>query len=89
MTIIQALTQKYPYPWRKSMRYRFYNVLGVLFPRLWCGRCRSFSRTVERRRMNTQYPEPESNYTTTCLSCFEEIEEEWDSLWDEYYAGRF
>lgn len=91
MPIIKALTQKYPfsYSWREVLRYRYHNILAILFPRWWCGRCRSFSRTVDRRHMHTCYPDPESNYTTTCISCFEEIEEEWDSLWEEYYGSRF
>lgn len=85
MKITEALFAEYPrsYRWCEKMRYRFYNVLEVLFPRLWCGRCHSFSRTVDRRHMNTMYCEKELNYTTTCLPCFEEIEEDWQAMWDE------
>lgn len=50
-----------------------------------CGRWFKYPR---RRRQSTQYHDEESNYVTCCSDCFEEVEEHWAELWDEYYSGR-
>lgn len=84
-----GVKHSFRYGWREELRYKVYALLEFMFPRWWCGRCRTFSLTVARRHMNTCYHDEESNYATTCLPCFEEIEDDWQAMWDEYWAGRF
>jgi len=43
-------------------------------------------KSVERRRMNTAYINDESNYLTSCRSCFLRSEEYWKEQWDDYYS---
>lgn len=55
----------------------------------YCPYCdRWFQRGVKRRRQSTAYEDDESNYVTVCAVCFEEIEENWAAMWDEYWASR-
>lgn len=52
-----------------------------------CPCCEQESDTVEKRRMNTQYQDPESNWMTSCLECFEISEEHWAYMWAEYWRS--
>ena len=53
-----------------------------------CLKCEQESETVQRRRQSTAYVDEESNWVTVCNDCFEEIEECWKELWEQYYGGR-
>lgn len=53
-----------------------------------CQQCEQESTTVERRRQNTAYADEESNWVTVCEKCFEKIQENWEEMWEDYYAGR-
>lgn len=53
-----------------------------------CPRCNKYSFSVAHRRQNTAYTDDEQNFVNTCLPCFEEIEKEWEEMWDEYWRGR-
>lgn len=55
------------------------NELGVC---LSCGRV----RILRRRRMNTMYHDDEDNFATTCLECFDRIQELWAEEWAELNA---
>lgn len=52
-----------------------------------CPVCESFCHSVKRRRMNTAYNEPESNFMLSCLSCFDLSELDWGERWAEYRSG--
>ena len=54
----------------------------------YCGMCNRWFVYPKRRRMNTMYENEESNYCNVCEVCFEEIEDYWKELWDEYNSGR-
>lgn len=43
---------------------------------------------VERRQLNTQYANEESNFITSCLSCFEDCWNMYEDRWAEYYDGQ-
>lgn len=43
---------------------------------------------VERRRLNTQYHDDESNYMTSCISCYQEMYDYYEELWADYYSSR-
>ncbi len=89
--LVSALTDKYPayFGKREVLRYRLYLIAAILFPRWFCGHCRRFTLTIERRRQNTAYADTEMNYITCCEKCFAEAEVEWAERWDEYYSSRF
>ena len=52
-----------------------------------CPCCERYQQGVERRRMNTNYVEAESNFMTSCEECFEDSEAHWSEMWREYYSG--
>ena len=62
------------------------NIVRRLFG--YCPGCGRWFKYPRRRRQSTQYHDEESNYVTCCSDCFEEVEEYWAELWDEYYSGR-
>lgn len=62
------------------------NIVRRLFG--YCPGCGRWFKYPRRRRQSTQYYDEESNYVTCCSDCFEEVEEHWAELWDEYYLGR-
>ena len=51
-----------------------------------CQYCNCKDGTIEKRRMMCRYPDDEQNFMTSCLKCFEESEERWADLFEEYYA---
>lgn len=54
----------------------------------WCLQFpRYISFTVKRRRLNTAYVDEESNYLTSCLSCYWETVDYYQDLWDDYYSS--
>lgn len=79
---------KFQYGWREELLYQCYKFIRFYFRWWWCDRCKRFTLGVKSRRMSTYYVDDKENYTTTCHSCFLEIEEEWQELWDEYYSSR-
>lgn len=54
----------------------------------YCGICGRWFVYPKRRHMNTMYINEESNYCKVCANCFEEIEEYWQDLWDDYNSSR-
>lgn len=52
-----------------------------------CPCCYRHAMTVGRRPTRTAYPDPESNFETSCVDCYEEHDEIWTERWQEYYAG--
>lgn len=66
-----------------------FNILKYdILPKTFCGMCQEMKPLVQRRRMNTQYADNESNYVECCLECFRDIEEGWAEQWRDYWAGR-
>lgn len=53
-----------------------------------CDCCGEYSTTVELRRMNTAYEDPNMNWERTCLECHLDHEKEWEERWAEYWVGR-
>ena len=54
----------------------------------YCPHCEQWFRSgVKRRRQNTAYVDEESNYITTCIDCYDEIQALWAEMWDEYYKS--
>ncbi len=52
-----------------------------------CDCCEREQETVERRRENTAYIDKEQNYIVCCLDCYDERQEMWKDMWEEYYAS--
>jgi hypothetical protein len=55
---------------------------------LLCPGCGQLSFTVERRHLNTCYVNEDSNYTTCCLTCFQDLWDMYDEQWREYYSSQ-
>lgn len=53
-----------------------------------CHKCEQEDPTTIRRRQNTAYVHEESNWITVCDTCFEDVEEYWKEMWEQYYGGR-
>lgn len=58
-----------------------------LKPKLICGYQGACMNEGKRRRQNTHYVDDELNYVISCDSCFEEIENDWENMWADYYSG--
>lgn len=41
---------------------------------------------IEKRRQNTQYQDPDSNWVVACEYHFEEIQKYWEERWQEYWS---
>ena len=52
-----------------------------------CKFCGTQDGTVKERRMSCQYNDDAQNYLTSCLECYEETEEMWNDMFEEYYAS--
>lgn len=52
-----------------------------------CQCCLGMKYTIERRRMNTQYNDDESNFIESCIECYAESVEYYAERWAEYYSG--
>lgn len=62
------------------------NKLLQLFGWKVCPGCGRMSRSVERRRLNTQYVDDDSNYLTSCCDCYDDMYEHYRDLWQSYYG---
>lgn len=52
-----------------------------------CPCCQHPSDTIERRRLNTAYCDPESNWLTSCEECFREAWDNFEEQWAEVISG--
>jgi len=52
-----------------------------------CPCCLDMRYTVEKRRLNTQYGDDESNWLKSCIECYAERVEYYAERWAEYYSG--
>ena len=50
-----------------------------------CPHCHASCLDVKRRRLNTAYPNDESNHLESCGSCFQDAIEYYSDLWGEYH----
>jgi len=50
--------------------------------------CGKKKNTIKMRRQNTQYTDQNSNYIESCKECFDEKEEYWAGMWNDYYSDR-
>ncbi len=50
-----------------------------------CPCCHAHCLGVKRRRLNTAYPNDESNFLESCGPCHQDAVEHYAELWDEYY----
>lgn len=53
-----------------------------------CPYCEKQCEDIARRRLNTRYGDEESNWITSCYSCWEERIDHYNELWDEYRSGQ-
>lgn len=54
---------------------------------LCCGAEGPCFRKGRRQRQNTSYCDDERNWVIACDPCMETIQEHWNEMWAEYYAG--
>lgn len=51
-----------------------------------CRCCGYLSYGVQRRRLNTAYADPESNWLESCRECWEGAVEYYSDLWSQYWS---
>jgi hypothetical protein len=52
-----------------------------------CPYCFRHTMSIACRPTRTMYYEPDRNYEVSCVDCYEEHDEVWRDMWQEYYAG--
>jgi hypothetical protein len=43
---------------------------------------------IQRRRLNTMYHDEESNWLTSCLTCYDDAISYYAELWEQFYGSR-
>lgn len=74
------------------LRWRILSLLSRIPDHVWawcgfCPYCYTHSITVGKRPTRTAYHEEHLNWETSCIDCWEEHDEYWQGMWDDYYAG--
>jgi hypothetical protein len=71
---------------RGASSKRFIEVLYNMAYNTNCPECNEIvpKKEIEKRKMNTAYVNEEENYLTSCIKCFDEIEERWKELWETH-----
>lgn len=60
------------------------NLIASMKP---CQRCGKLGTSVRLRRQSTSYVDDEQNFNIMCEPCFEQTEEDWELMWEQYYGG--